>query len=90
MLDIKFVREHSEEVKENLKRRGDFDMVVLIDGLIRDDKNWRDIQNEANSLRNKRNRLTDEIGRLRKSGIDTSALVKEAEQIPDQIRKLEI
>ena len=90
MLDIKFVREHSEEVKENLKRRGDLDKIVQIDDLIRDDKNWRDIQNEANMLRNKRNRLTDEIGRLRRSGTDTSALVKEAEQIPDQIRKLEI
>jgi len=89
MLDIKFVREHSEEVKDNLKRRGDLDKIVLIDDLIKDDKNWRDIQNEANMLRNKRNRLTDEIGRLRKSGTDTSALVKEAEQIPDQIRKLE-
>ncbi len=89
MLDIKFVREHSEEVKDNLKRRGDLDKIVLIDNLIKDDKNWRDIQNEANILRNKRNRLTDEIGRLRKSGTDTSALVKEAEQIPDQIRKLE-
>lgn len=89
MLDIKYVREHSEEVKENLKRRGDPDKIVLIDDLIRDDKNWRDIQNEANMLRNKRNRLTDEIGRLRKDGKDTSALVKEAEQIPDQIKKLE-
>ena len=89
MLDIKFVREHSEEVKENLKRRGDLDKIVWIDDLIRDDKNWRDIQNEANMLRNKRNRLTDEIGRLHKSGADTSVLVKEAEQIPDQIRKLE-
>jgi len=57
--------------------------------LTSEDKKWRDIQNEANSLRNQRNRLTDEIGRLRKSGADTSLLVKEAEQIPDQIRKLE-
>ena len=90
MLDIKFVRERSEEVKENLKRRGDLDKIVWIDDLIRDDKNWRDILNEANRLRNKRNRLTDEIGTLRKSGADTSLLVKEAEQIPDQIRKLEV
>jgi len=89
MLDIKFVREHSEEVKENLKRRGDLDKIALVDDLIRDDKSWRDIQNEANSLRNRRNRLSDEIGKLRRSSKDTSDLVKEAEQIPDQIRKLE-
>jgi len=89
MLDIKFVREHSDEVRENLKRRGDLDKISWIDELTSEDKKWRDIQNEANSLRNQRNRLTDEIGRLRKSGADTSLLVKEAEQIPDQIRKLE-
>jgi len=89
MLDIKFVREHSEEVKENLKRRGDLDKIALVDDLIRDDKSWRDIQNDANSLRNRRNRLTDEIGKLRRSSKDASDLVKEAEQIPNQIRKLE-
>jgi len=90
MLDIKFVREHSDEVKENLKRRGDLDKIPWIDELISEDKKWRDIHNEANTLRNQRNRLTDEIGRLRKSGADTSLLVKEAEQIPDLIRKLEV
>jgi len=89
MLDIKFVREHSDEVKENLKRRGDLNKITWIDELISEDKKWRDIQSEANSLRNQRNRLTDEIGRLRKTGADTSLLVREAEQIPDQIRKLE-
>jgi len=89
MLDIKFVREHSDEVKENLKRRGDLNKITWIDELISEDKKWRDIQSEANSLRNQRNRLTDEIGSLRKTGADTSLLVREAEQIPDQIRKLE-
>jgi len=89
VLDIKFVREHSDEVKENLKRRGDIDKIPWIDELISEDKKWRDIQNDANSLRNQRNRLTDEIGRLRKTGGDTSLLVKQAEQIPDEIKKLE-
>jgi len=89
MLDIKFVREHSDEVKENLKRRGDLDKIAWIDELISEDKKWRDIHNEANTLRNQRNRLTDEIGRFRKTGADTSLLVKEAERIPDQIRELE-
>ena len=89
MLDIRFVREHKDEVKENLKRRGDLDKIPLIDELIKDDKIWRDTQTEANNLRNKRNRLTEEIGRRRKTGADTSDLVREAEQIPDKIKKLE-
>jgi seryl-tRNA synthetase len=89
MLDVKFVREHKDEVKENLKRRGDLDKIAWIDELIKDDKNWRNTQTEANNLRNKRNRLTEEIGRRRKTGADTSDQVKEAEPIPDQIKKLE-
>jgi seryl-tRNA synthetase len=90
MLDIKFVREHPDIVKENLQRRGDLAKIAWVDQLIQDDKNWRDVQTEANNLRNKRNRLTDEIARHRKSGTDSSDLVKEAGQIPDQIKKLEV
>ena len=90
MLDIKFVREHPDAVKENLKRRGEIDKVPWIDHLLEDDKNWRDIQIEVNNLRNKRNRLTEEIGKGRRIGANISELVKEAEFIPDQIKKLEI
>jgi len=89
MLDIRFVREHKDEVKENLKRRGDLDKIAWVDELIKEDRKWRDVQSEANNLRNKRNRLTDEIGRRRRTGADASELVQEAEQIPDQIKKLE-
>jgi len=90
MLDIKFVREHPDAVKENLKRRGEIDKVSWIDRLLGDDENWRDIQIEVNNLRNKRNRLTEEIGKGRRIGANISELVKEAEFIPDQIKKLEI
>jgi seryl-tRNA synthetase len=90
MLDIKFVREHPDLVKENLEKRRDLDKVAWVDQLLQDDKNWRDIQTEANNLRSKRNRLTEEIGRRRRSGTDVSDLVEEAGQIPDQIKKLEI
>ena len=89
MLDIKFVRENSDLVKENLKRRGEPDRVAVVDELINDDKKWRSIQGEANSLRSKRNKLTEEIAQLRRKGQDASSLVKEAEQIPDQIKRLE-
>jgi len=89
VLDIKFVREHPEVVRENLRKRGDLDKIDWIDQLLQDDRSWRDLLTEANNLRNKRNRLTEEIGRRRKSGADSSDLVKEAAQIPDHIKKLE-
>lgn len=89
MLDIKFVRENPDLVKGSLQRRGDTNKVEWVNQLLEDDKNWRIFQTEANNLRNKRNRLTEEIAKLRRQGLDASNLVKEAELIPDQIKELE-
>ncbi len=89
MLDIKFVRENSKVVKEDLKRRGALEKVSSVDELLRNDQNWRRLQTEANNLRSKRNKLTEEIAKLRRKGEDAAELVKQAEEIPDQIKKLE-
>lgn len=89
MLDMRFVRENVDLVKENLKRRGEIAKVPLVDQLINDDKKWRSVQNEANGLRAKRNKLTEEIAQLRRKSQDTLNLVKQAEQIPTQIKDLE-
>jgi seryl-tRNA synthetase len=89
MLDMKFVRDNANMVKEDLKRRGDLNKVPLVDDLIENDRKWRGLQTEANNLRAKRNRLTEEIAKLRRQGADSSAFVKEAEQIPEQIKQIE-
>jgi seryl-tRNA synthetase len=89
MLDMKFVRDNPDVVRKSLERRGDFDKVQLLDQLLQNDKDWRSLQTEANNLRSKRNRLTVEIAKSRRQGNDASRLVKEAEQIPDQIRQLD-
>jgi seryl-tRNA synthetase len=89
MLDMKFVRDNPDTVRKSLERRGDLDKVRLLDQLLQDDKDWRGLQTEANNLRNKRNKLTEEIAKSRRQGNDVSQLVKEAEQIPDQIKQLE-
>jgi len=89
LLDMRFVRDNVDLVKENLKRRGEIEKIPWVDQLINDDKKWRSLQNEANSLRAKRNKLTEEIGQLRRKGQDTSSLVQQAEQIPQQIKDLE-
>jgi len=68
LLDIRLVRENPEIVKENLKRRGDLEKVGWIDGLLEADRNWRRLQTEANNLRSKRNRMTEEIAKLRREG----------------------
>ncbi len=89
MLDIKFVRENPEAVKENLRRRGEEARIPSVDELLDNDRKWRSLRTEADSLRSKRNKLTEEIAQLRRRGQDASNLVKEAEQIPDQIKTIE-
>jgi seryl-tRNA synthetase len=86
---MRFVRDNVDLVKENLKRRDEIEKIPWVDELINNDKKWRSLQNEANSLRAKRNKLTEEIAQLRRKGQDTSSLVKQAEQIPEQIKDLE-
>src|SRR5208337_4949408 len=89
MLDIKFVRDNPEIVKENLRRRGDAEKSKLVDDVLRDDRDWRRIQTEANNLRGKRNKLTEEIAKARRLGEDVSALVSQAEIVPTEIKRLE-
>jgi seryl-tRNA synthetase len=89
MLDIKLVRENPGLVKESLNKRGDTEKVAWIDELLDNDKNWRRVQSEANNLRGRRNKLTEEIAQLRRKGQDVTALVNEAEQIPEQIKVYE-
>jgi seryl-tRNA synthetase len=89
MLDIKFVRENPDVVKENLKRRGEEAKVGWVEELLANDAKWRTTQSEANNLRSKRNKITGQIAQMRKKGENVSTLMKEAEQIPGQIKNLE-
>lgn len=82
MLDIRFVRENSETVKVDLARRGDLAKVEWVDEVLRLDTEWRKLLTEVNSLREQRNRITEEIAKLRRSGLDASAKIREAEAIP--------
>ncbi|MGA8857293.1 MAG: serine--tRNA ligase [Candidatus Bathyarchaeia archaeon] len=89
MLDMKFVRENPQVVKQNLERRGDEAKIPWVDELLENDRRWRSLRTEADTLRSKRNKLTEQIAQARRQGQDTTQLVKEAEQIPDKVKTLE-
>ncbi|MCJ7456010.1 serine--tRNA ligase [Candidatus Bathyarchaeota archaeon] len=89
MLEIKFIREHPEIVKADFQRRGAIEKLSWVDELLQNDQNWRSLQSEANALRQQRNKLTEQIARLRKEGKDAAQVVREAESIPDRIREYE-
>jgi len=89
MLELKFIREHADIVRADLKRRGSDEKLGWVDELLQQDQKWRSLQLQANALRQQRNKLTEQIARLRKEGRDASEIVREAETIPDRIRDYE-
>lgn len=89
MLEIRFVREHPEIVKADLRRRGAEEKLAWVDELLLSDEKWRSLQIQANALRQQRNRLTEQIAKARREGRDPTEIVREAEVIPERIREFE-
>ncbi|MBQ7641820.1 MAG: serine--tRNA ligase [Acholeplasmatales bacterium] len=78
MLDIKFVRENPEIVKENIKKKFQDQKLPLVDEVIDIDKKIRSLKQEAESLRAARNDLSKQIGALmREKKIDEANKIKE-------------
>ena len=67
MLDLKFLRENPELVKENIKRKFQDAKLPLVDEVIALDKEKRTLQSEAESLRASRNDLSKQIGMYMKN-----------------------
>lgn len=87
MLDIRRVRERFDEVTEGLKRRG---APVALAERVRDlDQARRTLVTRGDELKNRRNSRTKEIGALRRSGADTSALQSEVRALGDEIAALD-
>lgn len=89
MLDIKLIREHPEVVRRNLKKRDDAEKLMMLDDLIRFDREWRRLLTKVNDLRHNRRLVTEEIARLKKEGKDASKTLEKARNIPKEIHELE-
>src|SRR3990170_8695913 len=83
MLDVKLLREDLDRVKERMATRG-----VEIDWaeFVSLDRERRDALASLERLKEKKNRLSGEIGKLKKSGGDTTALMREVEEVSEAIR----
>ena len=68
MLDIKFLRENPEIVKQNIKNKFQDSKLPLVDEVIELDKRNRDIKKEVEALRAERNKISKMIGGLMKEG----------------------
>ena len=80
MLDLKFVRENPEVVKQNIKNKFQDQKLPLVDEVIQLDAERRASQQEADQLRAERNKLSKQIGALMGQGKK-----EEAEEVKKQV-----
>lgn len=81
MLDIKFVRENPEIVKENIKKKYQDHKLPLVDEVIELDMHLRELKQKGDELRTKRNSISQEIGTLMRNKEVDKANDKKAEVV---------
>ena len=99
MIDIKFLRENPDIVKQNIKNKFQDDKLPLVDEVIELDKQARAAQQEADALRANKNTIAKQIGALMAQGkkaeaeevkkqvAETSARLKELETLEPELKE---
>ena len=86
MLDVKTLREDLARVKERMATRG---VEIDWDEFLSLDRERREVLARFERLKENKNRLSGEIGKLKKNAGDASALMREVEQLTERIRQAE-
>lgn len=85
MLDIKFIRENPNIVKENIKKKFQDEKLPLVDEVIELDSQRRANIQEADQLRSDRNRLSKQVGMLMGQAKKDPSKLAEAEAVKKQV-----
>ena len=86
MLDIRFIRENPEAVKENIKKKFQDQKLPLVDQVLELDAANRAAMTEANELRASRNSLSKQIGMLMGQAKKDPSKLQEAEAVKAQVK----
>jgi len=89
MLDLKFIRENPDLIKENIKNKFQDEKLELVDEVIELDVRNRELMQESQSLRAERNKLSQEINQLVKEGKDITEIKEKVKNIPLRIKDIE-
>ncbi len=91
MLDINLLRTNPEKVRENIRKKFQDQKLPMVDEVIAMDQEYREAQQQADSLRNQRNVLSKQIGGLMAKGQKEEAMKirEEVGRIPAQLEELE-
>jgi len=87
MLDIKFIRENPEIVKQGILNKNEKNR---IDEILDLDKKRREIISKSEELKSKRNQVSAKIPQLKKAGEDVSQLLSEMKEVSDKITELDL
>ncbi len=90
MLDIKYLRENPDLVKENIKKKFEDQKLPLVDEVIELDQKNRDLLQKVQSLQAERNKISKEIGKLMGQGKKDEAMKikEEVAKNGDEIKRL--
>lgn len=86
MLDIKFIRNNVAKVKKAIELKNDF---ADIDHLLALDAERRTILTEVEELKHRRNKVSEDIGRMKKQNQDASPFITEMKNVSDRIKALD-
>ena len=89
MLDLKFIKENIDLIKNNLKKKFQTDKIALVDSIIKKHQEWIQAKKELDQTRALRNKLSQEINQLKKQKKDISRHLDQAKNIPSLIDDLE-
>lgn len=86
MIDIKLVRENPELIINDLKKRNDVEKQKLLDKIIKDDARLRELMQQADGLKHKRNVVTEQISEMKRKGEDANKKIAEMVNVSSTIR----
>ena len=92
MLDIKLIRTQPELVKENIKKKFQFDKLVLVDEVLALDTEYREAHTRADNLRAQRNSISKSIGSMMAKGQreEAEAAKQQVNDMADEMARLDV
>ncbi|MDO9574690.1 MAG: serine--tRNA ligase [Candidatus Contubernalis sp.] len=86
MLDMKFIRQNTQQVRQAVANKGE---TADLEGLLQRDDERREILFEVEQLKNRRNVVSQEVGHKKKSGEDTQELIEEMKTVNQKIKAMD-
>ena len=83
MLDLKYIRQNIQQVRDALEKKGE---TVNLDNLLKKDDERRELLFEVEKLKNRRNVVSEEIGRRKKSDEDAAEMITEMKMVSQKIK----